>query len=98
MSARAPSPHPQPEALPRRELRGMVERITYQNPENGYTVARLAPDRELVTEELECPGASARPRAVRACSIASRLFRAVRKSTAAPRRFFLPRTDRFGIS
>jgi hypothetical protein len=25
-----------------RELRGIVERITYQNPENGYTVARLA--------------------------------------------------------
>ena len=23
-----------------RELRGVVERITYQNPENGYTVAR----------------------------------------------------------
>ena len=31
--------------LPRRELRGVVERITYQNPENGYTVARLAPER-----------------------------------------------------
>src|SRR5438093_278477 len=30
---------------PRRELRGVVERITYQNPENGYTVARLAPER-----------------------------------------------------
>ena len=29
--------------LPRRELRGVVERITYQNPENSYTVARLAP-------------------------------------------------------
>jgi hypothetical protein len=28
--------------LPRRELRGVVERITYQNPETGYTVARLA--------------------------------------------------------
>src|SRR5690242_1285164 len=27
-----------------RELRGVVERITYQNPENGYTVARLAPE------------------------------------------------------
>ena len=24
---------------------GVVERITYQNPENGYTVARLAPER-----------------------------------------------------
>ncbi len=32
-------------ASPRRELRGVVERITYQNPENGYTVARLAPER-----------------------------------------------------
>ena len=31
--------------LPQRELRGVVERITYQNPENGYTVARLAPER-----------------------------------------------------
>ena len=31
--------------LPRRELRSVVERITYQNPENGYTVARLAPER-----------------------------------------------------
>src|SRR5215217_3618767 len=31
--------------LPRKELRGVVERITYQNPENGYTVARLAPER-----------------------------------------------------
>lgn len=30
---------------PMRELRGVVERITYQNPENGYTVARLAPER-----------------------------------------------------
>ena len=28
-----------------RELRGVVERITYQNPDNGYTVARLAPER-----------------------------------------------------
>src|SRR5215217_2501124 len=31
--------------LPRRELRGVVERITYQNAETGYTVARLAPER-----------------------------------------------------
>jgi exodeoxyribonuclease V alpha subunit len=30
---------------PQRELRGVVERITYQNPENGYTVARLTPER-----------------------------------------------------
>jgi len=28
----------------RRELRGVVERVTYQNPDNGYTVARLAPE------------------------------------------------------
>src|SRR4051794_41585094 len=30
---------------PLRELRGVVERITYQNPESGFTVARLAPER-----------------------------------------------------
>ncbi|MGH2355123.1 MAG: helix-hairpin-helix domain-containing protein, partial [Chloroflexota bacterium] len=30
---------------PLRELRGVAERITYYNPENGYTVARLAPER-----------------------------------------------------
>src|SRR5215217_6723278 len=30
---------------PPRELRGVVERLTYQNPETGYTVARLAPER-----------------------------------------------------
>ncbi len=30
---------------PPRELRGVVERITYQNHENGYTIARLAPER-----------------------------------------------------
>jgi exodeoxyribonuclease V alpha subunit len=30
---------------PLRALRGVVERITYQNPENGFTVARLAPER-----------------------------------------------------
>src|SRR4051812_46174625 len=43
-----PSPSSAPPTqlpLPRRELRGVVERITYQNPENGYTVARLAPER-----------------------------------------------------
>ena len=28
-----------------RELRGVVERLTYQNAENGYTVARLLPER-----------------------------------------------------
>jgi hypothetical protein len=30
---------------PLRELRGVVERITYQNAENGFTVAWLAPER-----------------------------------------------------
>ena len=35
---------PQPATeRPLRELRGVVERITYQNADNGYTVARLAP-------------------------------------------------------
>ncbi len=35
-----------------RELRGVVERITFQNPENGYTVARLAPDRADAETEV----------------------------------------------
>src|SRR3954467_2829547 len=30
---------------PLRELRGVVERITFQNAESGFTVARLAPER-----------------------------------------------------
>jgi exodeoxyribonuclease V alpha subunit len=34
-----------PTAAPLRELRGVVERITYQNPDNGYSVVRLAPER-----------------------------------------------------
>ena len=29
----------------------MVERITFQNPENGFTVARLAPERLEAEEE-----------------------------------------------
>ena len=29
-----------------RELGGVVERITYQHPETGFTVARLLPERE----------------------------------------------------
>lgn len=33
------------EEHPLRELRGVVERITYQNAENGYTVARLVRER-----------------------------------------------------
>ena len=40
MAASAPT-----QDRPLRELRGVVERITYQNPENGFTVARLAPER-----------------------------------------------------
>jgi exodeoxyribonuclease V alpha subunit len=35
----------QARATPLRELRGVVERITYHNPQNGYTVARLTPER-----------------------------------------------------
>ena len=35
----------EPATPPRRKLRGVVERLTYQNAENGYTVARLAPGR-----------------------------------------------------
>jgi hypothetical protein len=34
-----------PDDRPLRELRGVVERITFQNGENGFTVARLAPER-----------------------------------------------------
>jgi exodeoxyribonuclease V alpha subunit len=30
---------------PRASCAGVVERITYQNPDNGYTVVRLAPER-----------------------------------------------------
>jgi exodeoxyribonuclease V alpha subunit len=40
-----PTPPPDRGLSPLRELRGVVERITYQNPENGYTVARLTPER-----------------------------------------------------
>jgi len=40
MAASAPA-----QDRPLRELRGVVERITYQNAENGFTVARLAPER-----------------------------------------------------
>jgi exodeoxyribonuclease V alpha subunit len=36
-----PGQHRATVSPPLRELRGIVERITYQNPENGYTVARL---------------------------------------------------------
>ncbi|HEX2517274.1 MAG TPA: ATP-dependent RecD-like DNA helicase, partial [Chloroflexota bacterium] len=39
-------PHPgQGESPPLRELRGVAERITYSNPETGYAVLRLSPER-----------------------------------------------------
>jgi exodeoxyribonuclease V alpha subunit len=38
-------PDKHPAEPSRRELRGVVERITYQHPEDGFTVARLAPER-----------------------------------------------------
>src|SRR5579884_1797258 len=43
----APTPDATPAAATpaRRELRGVVERITYQHPDNGFTVARLAAER-----------------------------------------------------
>jgi exodeoxyribonuclease V alpha subunit len=41
----SPATHPPPDERPLRELRGVVERITYQNLDNGYTVARLLPER-----------------------------------------------------
>ncbi len=42
--ARSPSQPPLPaDASQRRELEGTLERVTYHNEENGYTVARLAP-------------------------------------------------------
>jgi exodeoxyribonuclease V alpha subunit len=45
VSTPATSPTQADAAGPLRELRGVVERITYQNPDNGYTVARLVPER-----------------------------------------------------
>ncbi len=45
MQAPTPRRRSAEETPPRKELRGVVERLTYQNPENGYTVARLAPER-----------------------------------------------------
>ena len=44
---------------PRRELRGGVERVTFQNPETGCTVARLAPERR--DAEAAATGADNRP-------------------------------------
>src|SRR4051794_32690359 len=45
MAPRAAGPDRAATDRPLRELRGVVERITYQNAENGFTVARLAPER-----------------------------------------------------
>ncbi len=48
MQTRTSRRRPAPErelTTPWHELRGVVERITYHNPENGYTVARLTPER-----------------------------------------------------
>jgi len=36
-------PTPDQPGLPLQELEGTLERITFQNEENGYTVARLVP-------------------------------------------------------
>jgi exodeoxyribonuclease V alpha subunit len=56
-AARAAAGHEQaPATSPLRELRGVVERITYQNPENGYTVARLTA-RHLDAESAAVRGA-----------------------------------------
>jgi exodeoxyribonuclease V alpha subunit len=49
-----PDPAPAPEQTttpPLGELRGVVERITYHNPENGYTVARLTAERNGLEAE-----------------------------------------------
>jgi exodeoxyribonuclease V alpha subunit len=45
------TPDPQQPTASLRDLRGVVERITYQNPDNGYTVARLTPERAGPEEE-----------------------------------------------
>jgi hypothetical protein len=46
MDAAPPPSHDRPSAETLwKEPRGVVERITYQNAENGFTVARLAPER-----------------------------------------------------
>jgi exodeoxyribonuclease V alpha subunit len=45
MAPRATGPGHASSDRPLRELRGVVERITFQNAENGFTVARLAPER-----------------------------------------------------
>lgn len=39
--------HPPADPSPAEQLEGAVLRITYQNPDNGYTVAKLAPEDDL---------------------------------------------------
>ena len=49
-------PNDGPATRPLRELRGVIERITYQNPETGYTAARLAPERADAEVEVARQG------------------------------------------
>src|SRR5246500_18581 len=44
-SAQARQPQPQPQQRDVAVLDGVLERVTFCNPETGYTIARLAPDR-----------------------------------------------------
>src|ERR1700761_3208800 len=48
-AAQAPQPQPQPHPQPQQRdvagLDGVLERVTFCNPETGYTIARIAPDR-----------------------------------------------------
>jgi exodeoxyribonuclease V alpha subunit len=46
-AAQAPQPQPQPQPQQRdvAVLDGVLERVTFCNPETGYTIARIAPDR-----------------------------------------------------
>ena len=66
MTTRMARPRPAPQqaaTTPLRELRGVVERITYHNPQNGYTVARLTPERagaEAEAARLELMGVTAK--------------------------------------
>src|SRR5260370_6952623 len=47
------APHPQAPTAPQQQvlqrdaaiLDGVLERVTFSNPETGYTIARIAPDR-----------------------------------------------------
>src|SRR6201996_944388 len=48
-AAQAPQPQPHPQPQPQQRdvavLDGVLERVTFCNPETGYTIARIAPDR-----------------------------------------------------